>query len=72
MWHVVSKYVMSMPRQFVEARLKFAEAVAGVREFERWSYCIEAMMTPMDMALGRLFVDVDFDETTENTVHCVC
>ena len=71
MWQVVSKYVMSMPRQFVEAKLIYEEAVAGVREFQRWSYCIQAMMTPMDMALGRLFVDADFDETTEKTVNVI-
>ena len=28
------------------------------------------MITAMDMSLGRLFVDVDFDEATKNTVRC--
>lgn len=68
MWQVVNKYVMSMPQQFVEAKLKFAEAVAGVRKYERWSHCIAQMMTPMDMTLGRLFVDAHFDEATKTTV----
>ena len=72
MWRVVDKYVMSMPRQFVEAKLKFVEAVAGVREYERWSHCIAEMMTPMDMTLGRLFVDAHFDEATKTTVKYLC
>ena len=68
MWRVVDKYVMSMPHQFVEAKLKFTKAVTGVQEYERWSHCIAEMMTPMDMTLGRLFVDAHFDETTKTTV----
>ena len=68
MWRVIDKYVMSMPRPFVEAKLKFTEAVAGVREYKRWSHCIAGMMTPMDMTLGRLFVDAHFDEGTKTTV----
>ena len=70
MWQVVSKYVLSMPDQFVQAKRKFAEAVVGVQEYERWSSCIEGMMTPMDMTLGRLFVDAHFDEATKTTVKC--
>ena len=69
MWRVVDHFVMSMPRQFVEAKLKFTEAVAGAQKYERWSYCIEKMMTPMDMTLGRLFVDEHFDEATKQTVN---
>ena len=68
MWQVVSKYVSSMPDQFVQAKRKFVETVVGVQEYKRWSSCIEAMMTPMDMTLGRLFVDAHFDEATKTTV----
>ena len=70
MWQVVSHYVMAMPQQFVEAKLKYATAVAGAQEYERWSLCLETMMTPMDMSLGRLYVDTDFDESTVETVNC--
>ena len=69
MWRVVSKYVLSMPDQFVEAYLSYTEAVLGVQEYERWSSCIEGMMKPMDMTLGRMYVDADFDETTKTTVN---
>ena len=69
MWRVVDDFVMSMPQQFVDAKLKFTEAVTGAHKHERWSYCIEKMMTPMDMTLGRLFVDAHFDEATKQTVN---
>ena len=68
MWRVVDHFVMSMPQEFVQAKLKFIEAKAGVQKYERWSNCIENMMTPMDMTLGRLFVDAHFDEATKQTV----
>ena len=68
MWRVVDKYVMSMPHQFVQAKLKFQEAIIGVREYKRWSYCLESMIKPMGMTLGRLYVDANFDESTKTTV----
>ncbi|XP_068674901.1 endothelin-converting enzyme homolog isoform X1 [Montipora foliosa] len=68
MWRVVDQYVLTMPRRFVDVKRKFMEAIAGPLEAERWSDCLEGMMTPMDMSLGRLFVDADFDEDTESTV----
>lgn len=68
MWRVVDNYVMSMPSQFVQAKLEFQEAVIGVREYKRWSYCLESMLTPMGMTLGRLYVDANFDESTKTTV----
>ena len=71
MWQVVSQYLSSMSDQFVQAKLKFVEAVVGVQKYERWSSCIQGMMTPMDMSLGRLFVDAHFDEATKTTVKLV-
>ena len=68
MWRVVSRYVSSMPDVFVQAELKFDKTVTGAREYQRWSVCIEQMMTPMDMTLGRMYVDAHFDETTKTTV----
>ncbi|XP_078346187.1 endothelin-converting enzyme 1-like isoform X2 [Oculina patagonica] len=68
MWRVVDKYVMSMPNRFVQAKLKFQKAMAGPREYKRWSFCLESMMKPLGMTLGRLYVDADFDETTKTTV----
>ena len=68
MWRVVSRYVSSMPDVFVQAKLKFVKTVAGAREYQRWSACIEQMMTPMDMTLGRMYVDAHFDEATKTTV----
>ncbi|KAJ7373661.1 hypothetical protein OS493_011270 [Desmophyllum pertusum] len=68
MWRVVDAYVMSMPDKFVQAKLKYLEAVAGVQEYKRWNYCLESMMSPMGMTLGRLYVDANFDETTKTTV----
>ena len=68
MWRVVDQYVLAMPQQFVDAKRKFIEAIEGPLEAERWSHCLGEMMTPMDMSLGRLFVDADFDEDTESTV----
>ena len=68
MWRVVDNYVMSMPSQFVQAKLKFVEVMAGVREYKRWSSCLESMIEPMGMTLGRLYVDANFDETTKTTV----
>ena len=70
MWRVVDKYVMSMPFQFVQAKRQFHEAMRGVREYNRWSYCLESMMKPMGMTLGRLYVDANFDESTKTTVRC--
>ena len=71
MWRVVDEYVMSMPYQFVQAKLKFQEAMIGVREYKRWSYCLENMINPMSMTLGRLYVDANFDENTKKTVRCM-
>ena len=68
MWRVVDKYVMSMPDRFVQAKLKFLEVMAGVREYKRWSFCLMDMMEPMGMTLGRLYVDANFDESTKTTV----
>ena len=68
MWRVVSQYVSSMPDVFVEAKLEFFKTVAGAQENQRWSSCIEQMMTPMDMTLGRMYVDAHFDEATKTTV----
>ena len=68
MWRVVDNYVMSMPSQFVQAKFKFRDTMGGVREHERWSYCLESMLQPMAMTLGRLYVDADFDESTKTTV----
>ena len=70
MWRVVDKYVMSMPSQFVQAKRQFQEAIIGVQEYKRWSYCLESMMKPMGMTLGRLYVDANFDESTKTTVRC--
>ena len=70
MWRVVDKYVMSMPFQFVQAKREFQEAITGMQEFKRWSYCLENMMKPMGMTVGRLYVDANFDESTKTTVRC--
>ena len=70
MWRVVDNYVMSMPSQFVQAKRQFQETIIGVREYKRWSYCLESMMEPMGMTLGRLYVDANFDESTKTTVRC--
>lgn len=67
-WQVVSKYVVAMPEVFVKAKLKFAEALAGVQEYQRWSACIQGLMAPMDMTIARMFVDAHFDENTKSTV----
>ena len=67
-WQVVSKYVVAMPEVFVKAKLKFAEALAGVQEYQRWSTCIQGLMVPMDMTIARMFVDAHFDENTKSTV----
>ena len=68
MWKVVSSYVLSMPDGFVKAELQLNEAVAGRRQYQRWSACIQGLMLPMDMTIGRMFVDADFDENTKSTV----
>ena len=70
MWRVVDKYVMSMPFQFVQAKRQFQDAMSGVQEYRRWFYCLESMMEPMGMTLGRLYVDANFDESTKTTVIC--
>ena len=69
-WQVVSKYIYGMSQSFVDAKRKFETARIGPLQSERWSDCLEGMITAMDMSLGRLFVDVDFDEATKNTVRC--
>ncbi|XP_073245343.1 EEF1AKMT4-ECE2 readthrough transcript protein-like [Porites lutea] len=68
MWKVVSNYVQSMPDRFVKAKLQLNEAVTGRREYQRWSACIQGLMLPMDMTIGRMFVDAHFDENTKSTV----
>ena len=68
MWKVVSSYVLSMPDGFVKAKLQLNEAVAGRRQYQRWSACIQGLMAPMDMTIGRMFVDAHFDENTKSTV----
>ncbi|XP_020612862.1 endothelin-converting enzyme 1-like isoform X3 [Orbicella faveolata] len=68
MWRVIDNYVMSMPSQFVQAKRQFQETIIGVREYKRWSHCLESMMEPMGMTLGRLYVDANFDESTKTTV----
>ena len=70
MWRVVDNYVMSMPSQFVQAKREFQEEIIGVQEYQRWSYCLESMMKPLEMTLGRLYVDANFDESTKTTVRC--
>ena len=67
-WQVVSQYVVAMPEVFVKAKLKFAKALAGVQEYQRWSACIQGLMAPMDMTMARMFVDAHFDENTKSTV----
>ena len=71
MWRVIDKYVMSMPSEFVQAKLKYQEAKVGGREYKRSSYCLESMMEPMGMTLGRLYVDANFDESTKTTVRSI-
>ncbi|CAH3162047.1 unnamed protein product [Porites lobata] len=70
MWRVVSRYVWSMPDLFVEAKLEFYKALRGTRKsrHQRWSFCIDEMLTPMDMTLGRMHVDAHYDEATKSTV----
>ena len=68
MWQVVSNYVPSMPDEFVKAKRKFQEAQVGVREYQRWSTCIQGLMAKMDMTMARMFVDAHFDENTKSTV----
>ena len=68
MWQVVSKYVYSMPDEFVKAKLQFDEAVVGKIEYQRWSACVQGLMAPMDMTMARMFVDAHFDENTKSTV----
>ena len=67
---MVNKYIYGMSQSFVDAKREFVTALIGPREYERWSDCLDRMITAMDMSLGRLFVDVDFNETTKNTVRC--
>ena len=69
-WQVVNKYIYGISQSFVDAKREFVTAIIGPRESERWSDCLEGIITAMDMSLGRLFVDVDFDEATKNTVRC--
>jgi len=71
MWRVIDKYAMAMPSEFVQAKRKFLEAKIGVREYKRSSYCLESMMEPLGMSLGRLYVDADFDESTKTTVRSI-
>ncbi|XP_068717824.1 endothelin-converting enzyme 1-like [Montipora capricornis] len=68
MWRVVDNFVGAMPDKFVEAKRAYLTAVLGPRQSERWRGCIGEMLKPMDMSLGRLFVDADFDESTKHTV----
>ena len=70
MWRLVSQYVWSMPDAFVEAKLEFYKAMRGTRKnrHQRWSFCIDEMLTPMDMTLGRMYVDAHYDEATKTTV----
>ena len=68
MWQVVSKYVYYMPDEFVKAKLRFDEAVAGKLEYQRWSACVEGLVVSMDMTMARMFVDAHFDENTKSTV----
>ncbi|CAH3194975.1 unnamed protein product, partial [Porites evermanni] len=68
MWQVVSKYVHSMPDEFVKAKLRFDEAVAGKLEYQRWTACVQILMVSMDMTMARMFVDAHFDENTKSTV----
>ena len=70
MWRVVDNYVMSMPSQFVQAKRQFLETIIGVREYKRWSYCLESMMGSMGMTLGRLYVDANFEKKKKTTVRC--
>lgn len=67
---MVNKYVSGMSQSFVDAKREFVTAIIGPQESERWSDCLDGMITAMDMSLGRLFVDVDFNEATKNTVSC--
>ncbi|XP_022793829.1 membrane metallo-endopeptidase-like 1 [Stylophora pistillata] len=69
MWRVIDSYVMSMPDNFLQAKLKYLKAVSGLlAENKRWSDCLEIMMSPMSFTLGRLYVDANFDESTKTTV----
>jgi len=71
MWRVIDKYAMAMPSEFVQAKLKFLEAKMGRQEYKRWSHCLESMMEPLGMTLGRLYVDANFDESTKTTVRSI-
>ena len=68
MWQVVSKYVYYMPDEFVKAKLRFDEAVAGKLEYQRWTACVQGLIASMDMTMARMFVDARFDENTKSTV----
>ena len=68
MWRVVDNFVEAMPDKFVEAKRAYLTAILGPQQSERWRGCIGRMLKPMDMSLGRLFVDADFDESTKHTV----
>ncbi|XP_058965911.2 endothelin-converting enzyme 1-like isoform X2 [Pocillopora verrucosa] len=68
MWRVIDNYVMSMPDKFVQAKLKYVRAVRGLVAYERWSECLETMISPVGFTLGRLYVDANFDESTKTTV----
>ena len=68
MWQVVSKYVYYMPDEFVKAKLRFDETVAGKLEYQRWTTCVQGLIASMDMTMARMFVDAHFDENTKSTV----
>ncbi|XP_015766306.1 PREDICTED: endothelin-converting enzyme 1-like [Acropora digitifera] len=68
MWRVVDSYVQAMPKAFFAAKRKYQVEIYGPQESERWSYCLSVMSKYMDMGVGRLFVDVAFDDSSKNTV----
>ena len=68
MWQVVSKYVYYMPDEFVKAKLRFDETVAGKLGYQRWTTCVQGLIASMDMTMARMFVDAHFDENTKSTV----
>ena len=61
-------YVSAMPSEFTAAKMAYMEAVMGPQTSERWTDCINVMMTPLDMPLGLLFVDSHFNEDSKKTV----
>lgn len=67
-WRVVDHYVSAMPSRFLDAKMEYAKAIAGPRTSERWTDCINGMMTALDMPLGLLFVDSHFDQDRKETV----